>query len=127
MVLPSAPEKGAGIPHSTSRVTARGFKPSFIQFKLKLLTLLGSCWLPCRYFVRDSASFERSMYQCRVVLTVGLFLQITQYGSTKAVGSSSLPHISHWSPRAFSQPQYGHFPSTKRSGRNRWSCSQYNI
>ena len=57
------------------------------------------------------------MYQCRVVFTVGLFLQITQYGSISAVGSSSLPHMSHWSPRAFSQPQYGHLPSTKRSGK----------
>ena len=54
---------GAGIPHSTSRVTARGFKPSFIQFKLKFLTLVGSCWLFFRYSVRGSESFERSMYQ----------------------------------------------------------------
>src|SRR5450756_1157317 len=124
MVLPSAPGNGAGMPHSTSRVTARGFKPSFIQFKLKFLTLAGNCWLSFRYWVRGSESFERSMYQCRVVFTVGLVLHITQYGSTSRVGSRSLPHMSHWSPRAFSQPQYGHLPSTNLSGKKRWSCSQ---
>ena len=84
MVLPSAPSNGAGMPHSMSRVTARGFKPSFIQFKLKFLTLVGRCWLFLRYSVRGSESFERSMYQCRVVFTVGLLLQMTQYGSTSS-------------------------------------------
>src|SRR3990172_12292219 len=105
MVLPSAPSNGAGIPHSTSRVTARGFKPSLIEFKLKFLTLVGTCLFSFKNWVRGSASLERSMYQCRVVFTVGLLLQMTQYGSTKAVGSRSLPQMSHWSPRAFSQPQ----------------------
>ena len=78
----------------------RGFKPSFIQFKLKLLTLLGSCGLPSMYSVRGLARLERSLYQCRVVFAVGL-LQMTQYGSISIVGSSSLPHMSHWSPWAF--------------------------
>src|SRR5664279_2431858 len=107
MVLPSAPSNGAGIPHSMSRVTALGFKPSFIQFKLKFLTFAGNCWFSLRYSVNGSASFERSMYQCRVVFTAGLLLHMTQYGSTSQVGSKSLPHKSHWSPRAFSQPQLG--------------------
>src|SRR3990170_3281496 len=105
MVLPSAPGKGAGIPHSTSRVTALGFKPSFIQFKLKCLAFAGSCLLSLMYWFSWSDNLERSMYQCRVVFTVGLFLQITQYGSMRKVVSKSLPHLSHSSPRARSYPQ----------------------
>src|SRR3990172_7261268 len=100
MVLPSAPGNGAGIPHSTSRVTARGFKPSFIQLRLKFLALAGSCLFSRMYLLRRSLSLDRSMYQCRVVFTVGGFLQMTQYGSTSEVVSRSLPHRSHWSPRA---------------------------
>src|SRR4030067_2590657 len=108
MVLPSAPGKGAGIPHSTSRVTALGFKPSFIQFRLKFLALAGSCLLSLKYRLSWSDNRERSMYQCRVVLTVGGFLQITQYGSTSAGGSRSSPHLSHWSPRTLPHPQSRH-------------------
>src|SRR3989304_6757616 len=105
MVLPSAPGNGAGIPHSISRVTALGFKPSLIQFRLKFLALAGSCLLSLMYRLSWSDSFERSMYQCLVVLIVGVFLQITQYGSMRNVVSKSLPQRSHWSPGARPCPQ----------------------
>src|SRR4030042_4822814 len=105
MVFPSAPGKGAGIPHATSRVTALGFNPSLIQFKLKFLALAGNCLFPLMYSLSCSANRERSMYQCLVVLIVGVFPQITQYGSTRKVVSKSRPHLSHWSTRACSYSQ----------------------
>jgi hypothetical protein len=40
-------------------------------------------------------------------------------GFPRSVGSSWLPQLSHWSPRAPSYPQMGQVPSMKRSGKVR--------
>ena len=100
MVFPSAPGKGAGIPHSTSRVTALGFRPSLIQLRLKFLALVDICLFSWRNLVRGSANLERSMYQCRVFFMVGVFPHMTQRGSMRKVVSKRRPQLSHWSPRA---------------------------
>ena len=37
-------------------------------------------------------------------------------GLIRSTGSSWLPQLSHWSPRASGKPQIGHVPSMYRSG-----------
>lgn len=45
-------------------------------------------------------------------------LHTLHLGSLSSMAFSSLPHPSHWSPRASSKPQRGQVPSTNRSARN---------
>ena len=57
--------------------------------------------------------------KCSVSTNSGVSPLIFDRGSMRSDGSSWLPHVSHWSPRASVAPQMGHVPSMYRSGRVR--------
>ena len=58
-----------------------------------------------------SANAGRSRKKCSVSLKIGVSPLILETGLIKSIGSSSLPQLSHWSPRAPSAPQIGQVPS----------------
>ena len=58
----------------------------------------------------------RSRNRCLVSRNSGVEPSIFERGSIRSVGSSWLPQLSHWSPRASGKPQIGHVPSMYRSG-----------
>src|SRR5208283_4280967 len=124
MVFPSAPGNGAGIPHLLSRVSARGLNPSSSHLSEKLRAFSGSCLLAFTIESSFSPNFGKSKNQCFDDLTTGGVPQNTHLGVISSRGSKTRPHESHWSPLACSNMQWGHFPSTKRSGRKRASFSQ---
>src|SRR5207237_6500519 len=125
MVLSWASLKGAGMPQARSRVSERGFSPSLIQLRLKFLAFSGRFGFSSTYFFNWSESLGRSKNQLADSFITGVLWSRTQYGLIRSFGSSTRPQLSHWSPRAGMQWQYGHSPSTNRSGRNRLSFSQY--
>src|SRR5216683_3562602 len=117
MVLSCAPLNGAGMPHFRSRVRERGFSPSLIQLRLKFRAFSGRFGFSSTYFFNWSDSFGRSKNQDVDSFIIGVLWSSTQYGLIRSFGSSTLPQLSHWSPRAGMYWQYGHSPSTNRSGR----------
>lgn len=66
-----------------------------------------------------SARAGRSRKKCSVSTNFGVSELIRDLGSIRSIGSSWLPQLSHWSPRALSYPQIGQVPSMYRSGRVR--------
>ena len=56
------------------------------------------------------------MNRCDVSRKTGGRPSIFERGSMRSIGSSCLPQLSHWSPRASGKPQFGHVPSMYRSG-----------
>ena len=59
---------------------------------------------PCRYAVSASASAGRSRKKCWVSTNSGVSPLIFERGLIRSVGSSWLPQLSHWSPRASEVP-----------------------
>ena len=62
----------------------------------------------------SSSFWKRAMgrYQCVVDLTTGTVPLIVLLGLMRLMGSSQLPHFSHWSPLAEVLPQCGQVPWT---------------
>src|SRR5256885_1163441 len=67
----------------------------------------------------SGGSAGRSRKKCSVSTNLGVSPLIRERGSIRSVGSSWLPQLSHWSPRADWYPQIGQVPSMYRSGRVR--------
>ena len=61
----------------------------------------------------------RSRKNCSLSTNAGVSPLIFDRGLIRSIGSSWLPQLSHWSPRALSYPQIGQVPSMYRSGRVR--------
>ena len=63
------------------------------------------------------SSFGRLRKRWREVRTSGLHPVNLQRGLTRSIAFNSLPHLSHWSPRASSYPHSdkGHVPIGQRS------------
>ena len=57
------------------------------------------------------ASAGRSRKKCSVSTNSGVSPLTLLRGSIRSAGSSWLPQLSHWSPRAPSYPQIGQVPS----------------
>ena len=66
---------------------------------------------PSRYSPSASASAGRSRKKCWVSTNSGVSPLIFARGLIRSVGSSWLPQLSHWSPRASPYPQIGQVPS----------------
>ena len=66
---------------------------------------------PLRYSPSASASAGRSRKKCWVSTNFGVSPLILLRGLIRSVGSSWLPQLSHWSPRASAYPQIGQVPS----------------
>ena len=66
---------------------------------------------PWRYSCRAFASAGRSRKKCWVSTNSGVSPLIFDRGLIRSVGSSWLPQLSHWSPRASPYPQIGQVPS----------------
>ena len=101
------------MPQSMSRVIARGRRSS-IRFMENLMTLgrqVPDASRPSRYAVSASASAGRSRKKCWVSTNSGVSPLILERGLIRSVGSSWLPQLSHWSPRASGYPQIGQVPS----------------
>ena len=94
-----------------SLVTALGCNPSSNHLYEKFLALSGSCLLELRKDLISLLSLGRSKNQWVVFLIIGEDLQKTHRGLSISVGSKILPHSSHWSPLALSEPQFGQEPS----------------
>ena len=58
-----------------------------------------------------SANAGRSKKKCSVSTNTGVSPLILDLGLIRSIGSSWLPQLSHWSPRALSYPQIGQVPS----------------
>jgi hypothetical protein len=63
-----------------------------------------------------SANAGRSRKKWSSSTNFGVSPLIRDFGSIRSTGSSWRPQLSHWSPRAESNPQCGHVPSMYRSG-----------
>ncbi len=92
------------MPQSMSRVIARGLI-SLRMFWLNLMTLgrqVPDASRSSSHTPRASASAGRSRKKCWVSMNSGVSPLILLRGSIRSVGSSWLPQLSHWSPRALS-------------------------
>ena len=101
------------MPQSMSRVIARG-RISSRMFLLKRITLGRHSPVasrPSSHSPSASASAGRSRKKCWVSMNSGVSPLIRLFGSIRSAGSSWLPQLSHWSPRAPSYPQIGQVPS----------------
>ena len=67
--------------------------------------------LSSSHVLRAVASAGRSRKKCWVSTNSGTSPLIRLRGSMSSVASSWLPQLSHWSPRALSNPQRGQVPS----------------
>ena len=65
----------------------------------------------CSHSPSASASAGRSRKKCSVSTNFGVSPLIRLRGLIRSTGSSWLPQLSHWSPRAPSYPQIGQVPS----------------
>src|SRR5215212_4889411 len=110
--FPAASVNGTFTPQSKSLVTALGSKPLSIQLLHWPRTFaFQSFW--CSFniqFRSQSSCLFNGRYQCFVFLfTGGLPLNVLT-GFINSSGLRDVPHLSHWSPYAFSKPQFGHVP-----------------
>ena len=113
--LSCQPGSGTGMPQSMSRVIARG-RMSSSRFSENLRTLGRQSVRVFSHWASASASAGRSRKKCSVSTNSGTSPLIRERGSIRSVGSSWLPQLSHWSPRALGYPQIGQVPSMYRSG-----------
>ena len=90
---------------------ARG-RSSSSRFSEKLSTL-GRHWpvLLSSHVRSTSVNAGRSRKYCSVSTNLGVSPLIFERGMIRSTGSSWLPQLSHWSPRACSYPQIGQVPS----------------
>ena len=72
--------------------------------------------LDCSQVPSASAKAGRSKKKCSSSVNTGVSPLILDRGLIRSTGSSWLPQLSHWSPRALGYPQMGHVPSMYRSG-----------
>ena len=95
---------------------ARGFR-SLSRLSENRSTF-GRHWptLDCSHVPSVSVKAGRSKKKCSVSTNSGVSPLIRDRGLIRSTGSSWLPQLSHWSPRAFGYPQMGHVPSMYRSG-----------
>jgi len=63
-------------------------------------------------------TWGRSKNKCFELFSTGDWAHSLQRGCFKSTALMSLPHRSHWSPRASSYAHNGQIPSTNRSARN---------
>ena len=106
-------QPGTGMPQSMSRVMARG-RMSPRRFWENLMTLgrqVPEASRSSSQAPRACASAGRSRNQWVVSTNSGVSPLIRERGLMRSVGSSWLPQVSHWSPRAPSAPQIGQVPS----------------
>src|SRR5439155_672704 len=113
--LPTPPGSGAGTPQSRSRVIARclRLRTSSSEYlrtwgrQFSWCSIHSASWAP---------NAGRSKKKCSVSrISTGASLP-RWCGLMRSVGSSWLPQLSHWSPRASGNLQIGHLPSMYRSG-----------
>ena len=112
------PSSGTGMPQSMSRVIARGRRSSS-RFSENRRTFGRQSVRVCSQAPSASASAGRSRKKCSDSTNIGVSPLILDFGLIRSIGSSWLPQLSHWSPRAPSYPQIGQVPSMYRSGRVR--------
>ena len=90
------------MPRSMSRVIARG-RISLRMFWLNRITFGRHSPVAARsssHSPSASASAGRSRKKCWVSMNSGTSPLIRETGLTRSAGSSWLPQLSHWSPRA---------------------------
>ena len=82
------------------------------------LSTFGRHWPPllCSQLPSTSAKAGRSKKKCSSSTNSGFSPLILDRAPIRSTGSSWLPQLSHWSPRALSYPQIGQVPSMYRSG-----------
>ncbi len=97
--LSSQPGSGTGMPQSMSRVIARG-RMSSSRLSENCSTLGRQSERPRSHSPSASASAGRSRKKCSVSMNSGVSPLIRDFGSIRSIGSSWLPQLSHWSPRA---------------------------
>src|SRR6266511_4784721 len=97
------PSSGIGTPQSRSRVMARGCRSSS-RLRENLSTLGRQPSRVSSHFARDDANAGRSRKKCSVSTNSGVSPLIRDRGLISCSGSSWLPQLSHWSPRALSYP-----------------------
>ena len=93
------PSNGTGTPQSRSRVIARGFR-SCSRFWLNFNTLGRQSVREDSQLPSDPARAGRSRNRCSVSTNFGVSPLIRERGLIRSIGSSWLPQLSHWSPRA---------------------------
>ena len=101
------------MPQSMSRVIARG-RISLRMFWLNRITFGRHSPVASRSSSHSPsavASAGRSRKKCWLSTNSGTSPLIFERGFFRSVGSSWLPQLSHWSPRAPSYPQIGQVPS----------------
>ena len=106
-------QPGTGMPQSMSRVMARGLI-SLRMFWENLMTLGRQVPEASRSSSQAPsavASAGRSRNQWVDSTNSGISPLMRERGLTRSVGSSWLPQVSHWSPRAPGVPQIGQMPS----------------
>jgi hypothetical protein len=91
-------------------VIGRGFN-SFTKLSENRLTFCLQSSCDSIHAVNCSLNAGRSRKRCFVFWKTGGAPSIRERGSIRSAGSSWLPQLSHWSPRALSNPQIGHVPS----------------
>jgi hypothetical protein len=108
--LSTQPGSGTGMPQSMSRVIALG-RMSSSRLSENFRTLGRQSVRVFNHCASASASAGRSRKKCTVSMNSGVSPLIRDLGLTRSTGSSWLPQLSHWSPRALSYPQIGQVPS----------------
>jgi hypothetical protein len=98
------------MPQSMSRVIARGLRSSS-RFSENRSTLGRQSVRLRSHSPSASASAGRSRKKCSVSTNRGASPLMRLRGLIRSIGSSWLPQLSHWSPRALSYPQIGQVPS----------------
>ena len=101
------------MPQSMSRVIARS-RMSSRMFLENLMTFGRQVPLasrPSSHSPSALARAGRSRKKCWVSTKSGTSPLIFDRGFFRSVGSSWLPQLSHWSPRASAYPQIGQVPS----------------
>ena len=90
---------------------ARGLRSSS-RFWLNFRTFGRQSVRVCSQPPSASANAGSSRKNCALSTNCGALPSIFDLGLTRSCGSSWLPQLSHWSPRAPSNPQIGQVPST---------------
>jgi hypothetical protein len=93
------PGSGIGTPQSRSRVMARGFRSSS-RFRVNFRTFGRQPARVCNQPPSASAKAGSSRKNCALSTNSGALPSIFERGSMRSCGSSWLPQLSHWSPRA---------------------------
>ena len=112
------------MPHWMSLVMALFWSPPSSQPNDRFRTLGLQCCCGATHSLRRSSKAVSLKKKCSVSLNTGVLPQSKQTMSMSSSGSRVRPQLSHWSPLAPSNPQWGHLPPTYRSARKRLSVSQ---